>query len=83
VKNEIYRGFRKGIKVPRLAQKYGRTRTSIYRIVTEVRAQRLLDQPIDYIHNLEFEAPGADETILHSPVPETPRTSSHEVSAMS
>jgi RNA polymerase sigma factor (sigma-70 family) len=75
VKNEIYRGFRKGIKVPRLAQKYGRTRTSIYRIVTEVRAQRLLDQPIDYIHNLEFEAPGADETILHSPVPETPRTS--------
>ena len=75
VKNEIYRGFRKGIKVPRLAQKYGRTRTSIYRIVTEVRAQRLLDQPIDYIHNPEFEVPGADETILHSPVPESPRMS--------
>jgi len=75
VKNEIYRGFRKGIKVSRLAQKYGRTRTSIYRIVTEVRAQRLLDQPISYIHNPEFDAPGADEAILHSPVPESPKTS--------
>ena len=75
VKNEIYRGFRKGIKVPRLAQKYGRTRNSIYRIVTEVRAQRLLDQPIDYIFHPEFDAPDADKTILHSPVPESPRMS--------
>jgi len=75
VKNEIYRGFRKGIKVPRLAQKYGRTRNSIYRIVTEVRAQRLLDQPIDFIYHPEFDAPDADETILNSPVPESPRMS--------
>jgi len=75
VKNEIYRGFRKGITVPRLAEKYGRTRTSIYRIVSEARAQRLLDQPIDCIYNAEFEAPGADESILRGPVPPAPRGS--------
>ncbi|MCY2967633.1 MAG: RNA polymerase subunit sigma-70, partial [Planctomycetota bacterium] len=69
VKNEIYRGFRKGINVQRLAEKYGRTRTSIYRIVSEVRAQRLVDQPIDCIFNPEFEAPDADELILHTPAP--------------
>ncbi|RPI90537.1 MAG: sigma-70 family RNA polymerase sigma factor [Planctomycetaceae bacterium] len=69
VKNEIYRGFRKGIAVPRLAEKYSRTRTSIYRIVSEVRARRLIDQPIDFIYNPEFEQPGADERILHEPAP--------------
>ncbi|MFM7159381.1 MAG: sigma-70 family RNA polymerase sigma factor, partial [Planctomycetaceae bacterium] len=69
VKNEIYRGFRKGIDVTRLSEKYGRTRTSIYRIVNEVRAQRLVDQPIDFVFHPEFELPGADDTILHAPEP--------------
>jgi len=69
VKNEIYRGFRKGIDVTKLSEKYGRTRTSIYRIVNEVRAQRLVDQPIDFVYHPEFELPGADDTILHAPEP--------------
>ena len=64
IKQEIFRGFRQGVSVESLAQKHCRTRTSIYRIVSEMRARRLLDQPIDFIYHAEFEAENADEVIL-------------------
>lgn len=34
-----------------LAKRFQRTRTSMYRVINEVRAQRLLEQPLDYIHH--------------------------------
>ena len=37
-KKEIYRGFRRGIGVERLARRYCRTKASIYRIIGEMRA---------------------------------------------
>jgi RNA polymerase sigma factor (sigma-70 family) len=71
VKKEIHRGFRRGMTVDRLARRYCRTKASIYRIVGEMRAQRLLDQPIECIYNASFEAPNADEQIL-GPAPNYP-----------
>jgi len=64
VKKEIHRGFRKGVSVERLARRYCRTKASIYRIVGEVRAKLLLDQPIEFMYHESFEAPNADSVIL-------------------
>jgi len=60
----IYRCFLNGVSVPVLAQRYGRTRGSVYRIVNEMRAKILLDQPISHIYNPQFELPDAEQTIL-------------------
>jgi RNA polymerase primary sigma factor len=69
VKKEIHRGFRRGMSVDRLSRRYCRTRASIYRIISEMRAKRLLDQPIEFMYHSSFEAPDADELIL-GPVPQ-------------
>src|SRR5207245_2214712 len=69
VKKEVHRGFRRGMSVERLAKRYCRTKASIYRIVGEMRAKRLLDQPIEFMYHASFEAPNADELIL-GPAPQ-------------
>lgn len=69
VKKEIHRGFRRGMSVDRLSKRYCRTRASIYRIVSEMRAKRLLDQPIEFMFHASFEAPNADHVIL-GPAPQ-------------
>lgn len=65
-KREIFRSFRRGIAADQLARQYGRTKASIYRIVTEVRAKRLLDHPIEFIYHSSFEQAGAAALILGS-----------------
>jgi RNA polymerase sigma factor (sigma-70 family) len=69
VKKEIYRGFRRGIAAERLSKRYCRTKASVYRIIAEMRAKRLLDQPIEFIFNESFEAPDAGLVILDAPPP--------------
>ena len=66
-KNEIYRAHRRGVPAERLAARYCRSKASIYRIITELRALRLLEQPIQYMDNEEFRAPDADARILGPP----------------
>ena len=41
-KAQIYRRFRLGVSAEVLARQYGRTRSSIYRLINEVRAERIL-----------------------------------------
>ena len=67
-KHIIYNSFRKGMKVDTLAKRFSRTRTSIYRVVNEVRADELLKKPLDYIHNDEFELPEMEAEIM-APMP--------------
>ena len=70
-KLEIYRSFRKGVCVDEIAQKFERTRASIYRMVAEVRAEMLLEKPIDYMNSPTFEEQDAAATILQpAPVQE-------------
>jgi RNA polymerase primary sigma factor len=64
----IYSSYRRGIDVETLARKYQRTRTSVYRVINEVRAQRLLEQPLDYIMHADFEKPELEANIL-GPMP--------------
>ena len=64
VKKEIYRSFTRGTPAERLAKRHCRTKASIYRIIAEMRAKRLLDQPIEFIYHESFELPDAEEIIL-------------------
>ncbi len=66
-KNEIHRSFRRGVPVGKLAAQFGRTKTSIYRVVSEVRTARLLEQPIDFMDSDDFVKPGAEDVILGPP----------------
>jgi len=54
-KQLIFNSFRRGISVDTLAKRFQRTRSSMYRVINEIRAQRLLDQAVDFIPNVTFE----------------------------
>jgi RNA polymerase sigma factor (sigma-70 family) len=67
-KRTIYNSYRRGIKVETLAKRYHRTRTSMYRVINEVCARRLMERPLDYIYNPAFDDPAAEADIL-APMP--------------
>ncbi len=66
-RREIVRECRNGIAIEELAERFHRTKTSIYRIIMEVRAEQLLEQPIDYMDCADFHQADADEVILPPP----------------
>jgi RNA polymerase primary sigma factor/RNA polymerase sigma factor len=53
-KRKIYQQFRRGESAETLARRFCRTKTSIYRIIGEMRARRIMELPLDYIPNDEF-----------------------------
>jgi RNA polymerase primary sigma factor/RNA polymerase sigma factor len=53
-KRKIYQQFRRGEPVEALSKRYCRTKTSIYRIIGEMRARRILELPLDFIPNPDF-----------------------------
>jgi RNA polymerase primary sigma factor/RNA polymerase sigma factor len=63
-KERLFQQYRRGMTVEALAKKYRRTRGSVYRIVNEMRARMILQLPTDYIYNVDFDRPGADQRIL-------------------
>jgi len=63
-KRKIYEQYRREVPVEELAKRYCRTKTSIYRIINEMRASRILELPLDYISNPYFGREGAERTIL-------------------
>ncbi|HEV3257833.1 MAG TPA: sigma-70 family RNA polymerase sigma factor [Gemmataceae bacterium] len=75
-KHVIFSSYRRGIPVDTLAKRFRRTRTSMYRVINEVRAQRLLDQPLDYIYNPSFDDTAAERQIL-GPMPDAQDFESH------
>jgi RNA polymerase primary sigma factor len=67
-KESIYRSYRRGTSVEELARRYSRTRTAIYGVINEMRAQRILELPLDFIAHESFEDPAQAEAIL-APMP--------------
>jgi RNA polymerase primary sigma factor/RNA polymerase sigma factor len=65
-KQKIYQQYRRGVSVESLARRYCRTRTSVYRIVNEMRAARIFELPLDYIHNDSFAKKKLEADILGS-----------------
>jgi RNA polymerase primary sigma factor len=69
-KTRIYQAFRQGLSVDKLVKQFGRTKTTIYRVINEVRAARIMELPLDFIPNPRFSRKGADAACL-SPMPES------------
>jgi RNA polymerase primary sigma factor len=67
-KQTLFTSYHRGIPVDTLAKRFHRTRNSIYRVINEVKAQRLLDQPLEYIPNALFDDANAEAEIL-APLP--------------
>lgn len=53
-KRKIYQQYHRGESVETLAKRFCRTRNSIYRIVGEMRAARIMELPLDCIPNDDF-----------------------------
>ncbi len=70
-KKDIYRNSRRGVPIERLARQYCRTKQSVYRIVSEMRANRLLEQPIEYMDSPEFHKPNSETVIMGQAPPAT------------
>jgi RNA polymerase primary sigma factor/RNA polymerase sigma factor len=68
-KTRIYQAFRRGASVDKLTKQFGRTKTTIYRVINEVRAARIMELPLDFIPNPRFARKGADKAIL-GPMPD-------------
>ena len=68
VKQKIYQQFRRGTPVEALAKRHCRTKTSIYRVINEMRAERILELPLDCIHNDIFSKATAERSIM-GPLP--------------
>jgi len=72
-KKKIYQQFRRGAPIETLAQRYHRTKTSVYRVVNEMRALRILELPLDYITNPVFGRASMEKAMLSDmPASETP-----------
>ncbi|OHB73416.1 MAG: hypothetical protein A2Z25_10655 [Planctomycetes bacterium RBG_16_55_9] len=63
---EIHRLYKQGSDVKELMGRFGRNRSSIYRIINQRRAKALLAKKIDFVPSGEFLKAGAEETILAS-----------------
>jgi RNA polymerase primary sigma factor len=53
-----------GDTVDTIAKRFGRTRSSMYRVVNEVRAKELVRTPVDYIFNADFDDSTKEAMIL-------------------
>jgi RNA polymerase sigma factor (sigma-70 family) len=67
-KQQIFNSYRRGIAVNVLAKRFRRTRTSMYRVISEVRAEQLTKQLPDYIFHPSFDDASQAEAIL-APMP--------------
>ena len=68
-RREIWHKHQRGTGVAELARQYCRTRSSVHRILNEVRADRILELNLDYIDSEEFHVKHADKLILEAELP--------------
>ncbi|MFV1968895.1 MAG: sigma-70 family RNA polymerase sigma factor, partial [Pirellulaceae bacterium] len=71
LKANLYSRYRRGDSLTTLTKRYGRTKRFVQEAINEVRAARVMELPLDYIGNAEFDEAGAGHTILAPmPIPE-------------
>ena len=68
-KGHIYSHWRRGVSAEALGQQFGKSAPAIERVINEIRARRILEQKLEYLHDPSFDARGAEATIL-APTPE-------------
>lgn len=67
-KELIFNALQEGTSVDTIAKQFNRTRSSVYRVANEVKAERLVAQPVDYMYNAEFDDPAREAEIV-GPMP--------------
>ncbi len=73
-KKRIFQQYRRGVSAEVLARQFCRTKTSVYRVINEMRARRILDLPLDFIDNEDFRKSGFEKIALQ-PMPEAEKPS--------
>ena len=68
-RTNIFRAYRRGTTVDKLCRDYNRTKTTIYRVINEQRAQRIAELPLEFIDHPRFARKGADKACL-GPMPD-------------
>ena len=68
-KAEIYKQFRRGNSAEVLAKQFGRTRSSVYRVLNEMRARKILDVKLEMMPHPSFDERSEHELIL-GPLPD-------------
>jgi RNA polymerase sigma factor (sigma-70 family) len=63
-KKKIYQQYRRNTPIETLAERYRRTKTSVYRVINEMRARRIMELPLDFMPNPQFGRSNAEKTIL-------------------
>jgi RNA polymerase primary sigma factor/RNA polymerase sigma factor len=63
-KRAIYQQYRRDLPVEQIAERFHRTKTSVYRVINELRARRIMDLPLDCIANPVFNRASAEKSIL-------------------
>lgn len=76
-KRSIYRLYSHGATISQLCKRFKRTRTSIGRILQDMRMDQIMELPLDYIYNEDFEDVGREEEYL-GPIPQ-PATAPRKV----
>jgi RNA polymerase primary sigma factor/RNA polymerase sigma factor len=76
-KRSVFKLYSHGATVAQLCKRFKRTRTSIQRILLDMRLEQVMELPLDYIYNEDFEDVGREEEYL-GPVPE-PATAPRKV----
>ncbi len=70
MKERIFADFAAGKSAEVIAKRYCRTKTTVYRVVNEMRAQMIVELPLDYMDSVEFHRKSAEKKIVHSEMPE-------------
>lgn len=68
--SQLYKLNQQGVSVVELMQRYGRSRSSVYRIINQQRAKELLGRRIEYIDSDQFRKKDAEQEILLAPLKE-------------
>lgn len=66
----VMRGrYESGTPVDEITRQLSKSRSTMYRVVNEGKAERMLSEPLDYIYNAEFDDPAKEAEIL-GPMPD-------------
>ncbi len=69
MKERIYADFLSGKSAETIGKRYCRTKTTVYRVINEVRANLIMELPLDYMDNPEFHRKSAYKKIVDSEMP--------------
>ena len=69
MKERIYADFMAGKTAESIGKRYCRTKTTIYRVINEVRANMIMDLPLDFMDNPEFHRKSAYKKIVDTEMP--------------